>query len=84
MKQPANEIWPPPPMRPQHTVEADADGDDWLTANDLRPDVTWRDYAIVSFAALWLLLACLAIAAHHHLPLGTIKNVHQIIRSVLS
>ena len=76
--------WPPPPMRPEAAVEADPDDDDWLAANDLVREVTWRDYAVVVFAVLWGLLACLAIVSHHHLPLGTIKHVHQIIRTVSS
>ena len=79
-----NETWPPVPMRPEPAVEADPDGDDWLTANNLTWEVTWRDYAIVCFAAVWLMLACFAIAVHHHLPPGAIKDVHQIIRTVSS
>ncbi len=78
-----DKTWPPPPMRPQPEAEADPDGDDWLTANDLVREVTWRDYAIVTFAAVWLLLACATIAFHHHLPAGAIKNVHHLVRTVL-
>jgi len=74
-------IWPPPPVRPE--LETDTGDDDWLTANDLLKEVTWRDYAAVIFAVLWLLLACFAIAFHHHLPAGAIKNVHHIVRTVL-
>ncbi len=76
-----SEIWPPPPTWPQ--PEADTNDDDWLTANDFLREVTWRDYAIVYFAALWLLLACAAIACHHHLPAGVVKSVHHIVRTVL-
>ena len=74
---PTDKTWPPPPTRPQPEVEANPD--DWLAANDLVREVTWRDYAVLVFAVLWGLLACLAIAAHHHLPPEIIKNVHQII-----
>ena len=81
MKPYASETWPPPPDRP--LLEADTDNDYWLAANDLIREVTWRDYAVVYFAAVWLLLACFAIASHHQLPAGTIKNVHQIIRTML-
>ncbi len=78
---PKDEAWPPPPVRPEPAVEADADGD-WLAANDLVTDITWRDYATTAFAVLWGLLACVAIAVHHHLPSGAIQKVHQIIRTV--
>ena len=78
------EIWPPPPMRPHLESEADLDGDnDWLTANDLIREVTWRDYAIVNFAALWLLIACVTMAFHYS-SAGAIKNVTHIVRIVLS
>ena len=80
-----SETWPPAPVQPHLECEADPDGvNDWLTANDIIREVTRRDYAIVSFAALWLLLACIAIAFHHRLPAGAIKNVTHIVRTVLS
>ena len=79
MKPQAPETWPPAPTRPQPEDEANTDDDDWLAANDLVTDITWREYAVVTFAVLWGLLACLAIAAHHHLPPGIIKNVHRLI-----
>ncbi len=75
-------IWPPPPTRPLPDAEADADDDDWLIANDLIREVTWRDYAIVYFAVFWLLIACFAIA-FHHLPAETVKNVPHIVRIVV-
>ena len=79
-----SETWPPPPARPQSEADADTDDDDWLTANDLIREVTWRGYTVVNFAVLWLLFACCAIAFHHHLPVGAIKYVHHIIRTVFS
>ena len=81
---PSNKTWPPPPICSRLETEADADDDDWLGANDLLRDVTWRDYAVVTFAALWLLLACVAIAFHHRLPAGLVKNVPHLVRIVLS
>ena len=74
-----SETWPPPPTRPEPVI--DVDDDDWLTANDVILDVTWRDYAVVIFAALWLLLACSAVVSPYRLPTGTIRNIHHIIRA---
>ena len=77
MTHPANETWPPPPALPEPMAETN--DDDWLTANDFIREVTWREYAVVAFAALWGLLACLAIACHHRLPAGVIKNTLHIV-----
>ena len=78
-----SETWPPPPTRPEPDAETDADSDDWLAANDFIREVTWRDYAVVISAALWLLLACVAVVSCHHLPLRVIQSAHHLIRTIL-